>query len=239
MAAHNVTNLIHSQTQLEKALNEKNVMMAEIHHRVKNNLAVISGILQLEELQSDSEEVQQSLYNNYMRVKSMALIHEEMYQERDYTNVRFDEYLSNFAKALKNDKRVDRREIEVRTNLQKVQMNLNQAVPSALIMNELVSNCYDFAFTGRDSGIIELGLEFDGAFVTLIVKDNGIGLPEDFKLENSPTLGTTLAYSYSEQLESKVEILSTGESGTEIRVKFLHNEKAKGSSAGATIRQAV
>lgn len=239
MAAHNVTNLIKSQGQLEKALSEKNVLMTEIHHRVKNNLAVISGILQLEELKSDSEEVQQALYSNYMRVKSMALIHEEMYKEQDFSNIRFDEYLNNFAKGLATDKRSDSRQIEIDAHLVPVYLNLNQAVPSALIVNELVANCYDFAFEGRNEGKIELGIEFDGTYVTLIVKDNGIGLPQDFRLDNSPTLGTTLAFSYSEQLESKVDIKSSPDKGTEIRVKFLHNPNAKGSSASTNIRRAV
>ena len=127
----------------------------------------------------------------------------------------------------------------VKTKLQKVQLNLNQAVPSALIMNELVSNCYEYAFVGRKSGTIELGVEFDGSYVTLVVKDDGIGLPENFSLAKSPTLGTTLAYSYSEQLESEIDIKSSPETGTEIRVKYCFNLEAKGASAGANFRRAV
>jgi two-component sensor histidine kinase len=229
IAVRNVTEEVNYQHRLEKFLDEKNVLLGEIHHRVKNNLAVISGILQLEELNAASEEVRQSLYNNYMRVNSMALIHEEMYRENDFTDIRFDEYLTSFVKTMIGNKRQEGKQIEIRTSLQPVLLNLNQAVPCALIVNELVSNAYEYAFEGRTEGYIKIQLELSDSTVRLSVKDNGIGLPEDFDLTNSPTLGTTLIYSYSEQLESTLDIKS--EQGSEFTLSFKQDGQKTGSSA--------
>ncbi|MCG8372416.1 MAG: hypothetical protein MI700_02735, partial [Balneolales bacterium] len=229
MAARNVSDEIVYQNRLEKILYEKSVLLSEVHHRVKNNLAVISSILQLEELKSESIEVQQALYQNYMRIKSMSLIHDEMYKQSDFTGVQFDVYLDSFAVSLKNDKRTQTKSIAIQTSVQPVVLNLNQAVPCALIINELVSNAFEFAFEGLEAGCIRIGLEQKGRFVTLIVEDNGIGLPENFDLASSPTLANTLVYSYSEQLDSKIEVKSEG--GASFRITFKRNDKASGSSA--------
>lgn len=229
MSARNVSEEITYQNRLEKILDEKNVLMAEVHHRVKNNLAVISSILQLEEMKSASKEVQKALNANYTRINSMALIHEEMYKEQDFQNVRFDEYLENFVESVRLNKRDTGKQIEICTDLEPLRLNLNQAVPCALIVNELISNAYQFAFEGRSKGVIDLSLNVAEEEVTLTIKDDGIGLPSDFDLASSPTLGTTLVYSYSEQLDSKIEI--TSEEGTQFRISFLKNDQAKGSGS--------
>lgn len=113
-------------------------------------------------------------------------------------------------------------------------MNVNQAVPLALIVNELVSNAYEFAFVGMEKGTIIVDLKADNDAVSLYVKDDGIGLPEGFELENSPTLGTTLVLSYSEQINSKIDI-STGKEGTEYRLTFNYLKNQKGSTANVLV----
>lgn len=230
MSAKNVTEQVEYQKRLEKLLDEKNILLSEVHHRVKNNLAVISGILQLEEFKTESAEVKQALHSNYMRVRSMSLIHEEMYRRKSYRSIQFDQYLEHFVEGIEADNRALDQNIKIHSDFDSVALNLNQAIPCALITNELVSNALKFAFEGMDKGSIEISFKHQsGGEVCLCVKDSGIGLPDDFDLRNSPTLGTTLISSYSDQMNSKLMIRS--EDGAEFRITFKPDLKSVGSGA--------
>ncbi|HET8864522.1 MAG TPA: histidine kinase dimerization/phosphoacceptor domain -containing protein [Gracilimonas sp.] len=226
-----IRNMREYQNKLEILLTEKDVLLGEVHHRVKNNLAVISGFLQLEEFISENEEVKQVLSNNHLRVKSMALIHEELYKAKNFNEINFGNFLNVFLKVLK-DKLYDKsKNITLQLDVDTVKININQAIPLALIINELVSNAYKYAFEGREEGDILVELKNAGDKMNLKIKDDGIGLPEGFVFEESPTLGTTLVTAYSEQMDSKIDIIS--EEGTEYRLTFLKKNNDKGSSASA------
>ncbi|MBO6586115.1 MAG: PAS domain S-box protein [Gracilimonas sp.] len=222
------------QEKLEGLLAEKEVLLAEVHHRVKNNLAVISGFLQMQEFVSEDESVKSALLTNHMRVKSMALIHEDLYNVSNFNGIRFDHYLAQLLEFIEDKRNPKNKFIKLKKSIGRVEMNVNQAVPLALIVNELVSNAYEFAFEGRESGTITVDLKAENDTVSLSVKDNGIGLPEGFELENSPTLGTTLVLSYSEQINSKIDI-NTGKEGTEYRLMFNHLKNQKGSTANVLV----
>ncbi|MCP9290064.1 histidine kinase dimerization/phosphoacceptor domain -containing protein [Gracilimonas sediminicola] len=222
------------QEKLEGLLAEKEVLLAEVHHRVKNNLAVIAGFLQMQEFVSENESVKSTLLTNHMRVKSMALIHEDLYNVSDFNGIRFDHYLAQLLEFIEVKRSPKDKFIRLKTAIGRVEMNVNQAVPLALIVNELVSNAYEFAFEGRESGTITVDLKAENDAVSLSVKDDGIGLPEGFELENSPTLGTTLVLSYSEQINSKIDI-NTGKEGTEYRLMFNHLKNQKGSTANVLV----
>lgn len=223
----------HYQYELEGMVKEKEVLLGEVHHRVKNNLAVISGFLQLEELISEDEKVKAVLLANHMRVKSMALIHEELYAAKNFTGLDFKHYLEKLMVILEDKVSPSNKKIDLIVDVEPVFLNLNQAVPLALIVNELVSNAYEFAFEGRDSGSVLVELKMAGERINLRIKDDGIGLPEGFVLEESPTLGATLVLSYSEQINSDIDI-KTGQ-GTEYELSFLNKKTHKGSSANAAV----
>ena len=222
------------QLQLENLLAEKEVLLAEVHHRVKNNLAVISGFLQMQEFISESEQVKSALLTNHMRVKSMALIHEDLYKVDDFSGIRFDYYLNRLLEYIQQKRSPQGKQIRLEMMIDEVKLNLNQALPLALIINELVSNAYEFAFDGRELGTIWITLRSVGANVFLSVKDDGIGLPQGFDLEESPTLGTTLVLSYSEQINSEIEI-KTGPDGTEYTLEFTHQSNSRGSAMNKAI----
>jgi len=228
MVGRNVSEERLYQKKLENLLKEKNVLLAEVHHRVKNNLAVISGILQLEELKCDREDTREKLFKNYMRVQSMGMIHEELYQHKDFVNLSFDQFLLKLTKLWQEDEKTTSKNISISTELHALSLNLNQAVPCALIVNELISNSVEFGFEGRDQGNIHIELKTEGSDVSLMVKDDGVGLPDNFDLSSSPNFGTTLVYSYSEQLNSDIEMKSDG--GAMFRLTFQKNDKMKGSS---------
>ncbi|HBX64707.1 MAG TPA: hypothetical protein DEG32_00550 [Balneolaceae bacterium] len=114
-------------------------------------------------------------------------------------------------------------------------MNLNQAVPLALIIHELVSNAYEYAFQGRKNGTIEIDLIQQGEEVHLLIQDDGVGLPDGFVLENSPTLGATLVLTYSEQIKSEIKIESHPLKGTKYELIFENRKDRKGSSANMMV----
>jgi PAS domain S-box-containing protein len=216
------------QSSLKNLINEKEVLLQEVHHRVKNNLAVISGFLQLQELISEDEGTKSVLLSNYMRVKSMAMIHEELYKAKDFTGIDFEHYLKEVLTVLTDKLSPNEKDIKLNISSESIYMNLNQAVPLALIVNELVSNAYTFAFDGRDEGNVWVRLKLKEDEIYLSVEDDGIGLPEDFKFEESPTLGTTLVMSYSEQINADVKISS--EKGTHYELRFSNNTSKSGSN---------
>ncbi|MCR9133921.1 MAG: ATP-binding protein [bacterium] len=221
------------QASLERSLEEKNVLLAEIHHRVKNNLAVISSFLQLEEFKTENEAVQRSLFSNYMRVNTMALIHEQLYQESDFTAVIFDQYIHNLIKETREKRASKFSHISLNYTADYVLLNINQALPCALILNELIANAYEYAFFDRDSGNIHITLKQIDDEIRLSVEDDGIGLPKDFVFEQSPTLGATLMYSYSDQLNAEVDIQS--ENGSRFELRFKSQRDLKGSASSVSI----
>ena len=223
-----VAEQVEYQSTLKNLIREKEVLLQEVHHRVKNNLAVISGFLQLQELISEDEHTKSVLMSNYNRVKSMALIHEELYKAKDFSGIDFEHYLAQMLRELEVQLSPKDKEVHLHIASESLYMNLNQAVPLALIINELVSNAFIFAFEGRSEGNVWVKVSQKGGKVHLSVKDDGIGLPDDFKFEESPTLGTTLIMSYSDQLKAEVEINS--EAGTHYEMSFKNKKSQSGSS---------
>lgn len=214
------------QRNLQNLLEEKEVLLGEVYHRVKNNLAVISGFLQLEEFKNSNPEVAEVLSRNYLRVRTMGLIHDELYQQDDFVAVKFDTYLKTVIKEVAGTKKQSHPHIYIEAELEPVLLNINQALPCALIVNELISNAYEFAFENRSEGKIRVNLREEDDQIILNVADDGIGLPADFKLETSPTLGTTLVYSFSEQLKSEIDI--NRENGTAFSISFERRDHLHG-----------
>lgn len=223
-----ITDLVEYQSKLKGLIKEKEVLLQEVHHRVKNNLAVISGFLQLQELISEDKHTKAVLMSNYNRVKSMALIHEELYKANDFSGIDFEHYLERMLGDLEERLTPKDKEVYLHVVSEDLYMNLNQAVPLALIINELVSNAYSFAFQGREEGNIWVRIKHQDEQISVSVKDDGVGLPENFKFEESPTLGTTLIMSYSDQLKADVDIDS--EHGTHYQLSFKNNKTQAGSS---------
>jgi len=223
-----ISGQIDQQGRLRDLINEKEVLLQEVHHRVKNNLAIISGFLQLQEVVSGDKRTSSVLRSNYRRVKSMSLIHEELYKAKDFSGIEFDHYLGLMLEELKSSNHHPDKRIDLIIDSDPIYMNLNQAVPLALIINELVSNAYIFAFEGRKEGEILVRVNEKDGCIQVNVKDNGNGLPDDFKFEKSPTLGTTIVMSYSKQLKADVKINST--QGTDVKLTFKNRMETTGTS---------
>lgn len=226
-----VMELKRNQQKLEGLLSQKEVLIQEVHHRVKNNLAVISAFLQLEELMSEVPEVRKTLAANHMRVKTMSIIHEDLYSFNKVHKVNFGRYMDRLISTILDKRSTSHPDITIHGDISEVELNLNQAVPLALVINELVHNAYEFAFEGRPGGSIEIELKEEAENIYLRITDDGVGLPDNFVLERSPTLGATLVSTLSEQINSDIEIKSERGEGTEYRLNFNRQKHSRGSSA--------
>jgi two-component sensor histidine kinase len=229
LTAKDISESTRYQHKLERYLKEKEVLLGEVNHRVKNNLAVISGFLQLEELKAETDVEIDILNRNFMRVKSMALVHDALYQEENLIQLDFDKYLNRMIDETLEQRNNHDVDIRFNRNIEPISLNINQALPCALIINELISNAYEFAFTGKDEGEITISLSEENGEVTLSVKDDGIGFPTEMMVEESPTLGATLVLSFSEQLKSNLKVSS--ENGAAVELSFTKNDSLSGTGA--------
>ncbi len=195
-------NLIRHQHELEESLEEKETLLSEIHHRVKNNLAVISGMLHIQSFNESDKDIQEKLLNSTLRVKSMANIHEQLYQSKNFSKMEFDEgvkkLVDTILSTINHSKKVD-----VHYDLDKIHLNINQAVPCSLIVNEVVTNCLKHAFNDQDTGEIEISLKKSGDKVNFIISDNGVGFSDPVDKANSGSIGLELIQTLTKQLEGE------------------------------------
>jgi len=179
-------------------------MLEEIHHRVKNNLAVISGILQLQAFDTEDEKVYKVLNESQLRIRSIALVHEMLYQSEFFTNISFDSYIHKLLEHIQKSLPLQTKNITVNVEAEGIDMTMNEAIPAALLVNELVTNAYKHAFAERDKGTIDIILANKENNILLTVADNGKGLSDDFSLHSNNSLGTNLIKTLSEQLDAEV-----------------------------------
>ena len=207
------------QEKLELSLEEKDVMMKEIHHRVKNNMQVISSLLKMQANYIDDEAIVGIFDDSYHRVKSMSLIHEKLYRSDDLARIDFQDYVRSLTSLLMNTF-TPACQIDFEFDLKNILLDVNIAIPCGLIINEIITNSLKYAFPEREHGkvLIQMTHDLFSGYI-LRIKDNGIGLPDDFDVNKTRSLGMRLVYLLSEdQLEGKVDI--TSDNGTEFTITF-------------------
>lgn len=211
------------EEQIRASLKEKEILLKEIHHRVKNNLQIISSMLSLQSgYIKDGEDLE--LFNESRnRIKAMALIHEKLYHSKDLARVNVAEYIRTLTDELFRAYRGSASLITLKTDIEDVLFDIDRAIPCGLIINELVSNSLKYAFpSGREGEIsITLHSDIDGT-LTLSVRDNGIGLPEDIGIPGAPSLGLQLVKTLTEQLDGTIEL--DRNSGTSFTISFKGKE---------------
>lgn len=214
-----ITQRKEAEIKIQTSLREKDILLQEIHHRVKNNLQVISSLLDLQSNHIQDDGVLELFQESQNRVKSMALVHEKLYQSRDFTSINFAEYIENLTNYLFQVYAVHSHLIAIELDIEKVHLTIDTAIPCGLILSELVSNGIKYAFPDGRAGIIKIALHSqpDNRY-TLIVKDNGIGIPDDLDLKQTKSLGLQLVTILTEQLEGTLEINS--DCGTEFKICF-------------------
>lgn len=207
------------EKKINESLKEKEILLQEIHHRVKNNLAIISSLLELQKDEIDDEQMLNIFSKSQSRIQSIAMVHEKLYQTDTLSQVDMSTYIEEFSQILSKAYQSDRQKIEVQLNLQQVHLDINDAVPCGLIFNELANNTFKHAFTNINEGILKVTLESDNGEVRLSVADNGQGLPENFSLDNAQSLGMTLLKTLTKQLNGDINI-SSKNGWTEFTITF-------------------
>jgi PAS domain S-box-containing protein len=218
--ARNITDRKRYEEKIQASLTEKEALLREIHHRVKNNLQIISSLLNMQAMKAADESVVESLLESRSRIHTMSIIHSQLYQSENLELVDMDitiRGLVNFLVALYAK---EGKEIAAPVTATGVTLHISQAIPCGLIINELVSNALKHAFKGMAKGNIGISmLSLDDDNVKLSVKDNGVGIPEEFDIYEPNTLGLHLVKALTEdQLKGKIG-LKRG-NGVEIYIEF-------------------
>lgn len=211
--------LSNSNASLTRLLEEKSVLLKEIHHRVKNNLQTISSLLNLQSANIKDPDALQLFTETRYRVRSMALIHEKLYQSSDLARIDFADYLRSLTSGLASSFAGAHSGVHLSVDAEEIMLAVDSAVPCGLIVNELVTNSFKYAFAGGRSGVISIRMErAEGSNIRLSVADDGVGFPKGVDFRDTESLGMQLVTSLTEQLDGNVELLNG--TGTKFVITF-------------------
>lgn len=220
-AGIDITERLKAEEQIKSSLKEKKILLSEVHHRVKNNLAVITGLLSLQADLMDTPQTRQILRESELRIKSMAMIHEKLYQTDIYSSVEFQSYMLDLSDSI-NSMFDNSGRVKIRLDMDNLYLSLNKAIPCGLIINELLTNSFKHAFKGIKKPVIKIDMKKKNDDVKLTYSDNGVGLPEDFDISSTSSLGMSLIEGLSGQLGGEFTFKSSG--GTTFTLNFEDSE---------------
>ncbi len=220
-----ITETKNAEAAIKKSLKEKEILLKEIHHRVKNNLTVISSLLNLQSRYIKDKDDLKMFQESQSRAKSMALIHQRLYDSADLKRINFGDYIRSLANDMFQTYLLDPKQVKLEMDVEDVMLDIDTTIPLGLILNELLTNSMKYAFPeGKlydQTGIIRVKLSKMGKSYSMIVEDDGTGLPIDVNFETPDSLGLQLISSLSEQLGGNVEL--SRNNGTSVKINF--NEK--------------
>ncbi|MBI9098067.1 MAG: DUF3369 domain-containing protein [Spirochaetaceae bacterium] len=211
-----------TEKEIRKSLDEKLILVKEIHHRVKNNLQIISSLLHMQSSGIGDKKVLALLKESEDRVQSMSLVHEKLYQSDLMATIDFTEYISSLAERLVSSYSVsDTISLEVETV--PLMLSINTAIPCGLIINEILTNSIKYAFPNLREGKIHITLKVEGEQIFLKISDNGVGLPDDFNMDKVKSLGMKLIHVLIDQIDGKISIIRN--KGTTYELSFSESEE--------------
>jgi two-component sensor histidine kinase len=205
--------------ELSATLKEREVMLQEIHHRVKNNLQVISSLINMQVRRLEPGITQDALAECQTRVLAIALIHEKLYQSKDYSHVRFAEYARSLAANVFHATGISQQEVELELAIEDIPLGIDRAIPCGLVINELISNALKHGFKHGRAGKIRIELtRLDDGNLRLTVSDDGVGLPDSFDVHGLASMGLQLVCTLSEQLDATLVV--DGKHGASFQLTF-------------------
>nr|WP_246434160.1 histidine kinase dimerization/phosphoacceptor domain -containing protein [Spirochaeta isovalerica] len=196
---------LQKENEIRKSLDEKLILVKEIHHRVKNNLQIISSLLHMQSINVEDPKLLDVLKESENRVQSMSLVHEKLYQSDLMATIDFNEYITSLAERLIHTYSVSS-EIGLKIETDPLMLSINTAIPCGLIVNEILTNSIKYAFPGDRQGTISIFMKVDGNVISLTISDDGVGLPEDFDPSKTKSLGTKLIRVLSDQIDGDLQI---------------------------------
>jgi PAS domain S-box-containing protein len=220
VSARDITHQKHDEEAIRASLEEKVLLLREVHHRVKNNLQIIISLVNLQMRQTDDPGVKQIMSETQNRVRAMSLVHEKLYRSESLSRIDFADYTRYLATQLFSFYGTDTRRVKLDFAMGTIMVDINTAVPLGLIMNELISNALKHAFPRGREGTISIGGGYEGDLITLVVRDDGVGIPAEIDWKNTTSLGLRLIISLTEQVDGTITL-----------------DPAKGTSFTITVRR--
>lgn len=197
------------QDQIKSSLKEKDVLLKEIHHRVKNNLQIIISLLNLQSDYIKDEQTLKAVTDGQNRVRSMALVHEKFYQSEELSEIDFNDYAGKLLRFLVQSYGSDKHPVTTLITGDTVSLDMDTAMPCGLLLNEIISNSYKYAFVDGREGKIEINFQKTGSnVISMRISDNGVGFPTDFSIDKSETLGMQLINALTSQIDGEVKFES-------------------------------
>jgi PAS domain S-box-containing protein len=224
--AHDTTERKQMEDALRLSLQEKEVLLKEIHHRVKNNMQIISSILNLQAGSVKDPAALECLRKSQSRIRSMALVHEKLYRSSDFSRIDFGEYVRSLASAVFQSCRTDSNQVRLDFKAEEVFLDINTAIPCGLVANEIIVNALKHAFPEGRSGVIKIRLRPLGkGEYRFVISDNGVGFPKDLNFRNTESLGMQLVTLLVGQLDGTINLKRKG--GTTFDIVFKEQKKKK------------
>ncbi|MFP4490544.1 MAG: sensor histidine kinase [Spirochaetaceae bacterium] len=217
-SGRDITEIKRLQENLKKTAEEKELLLREIHHRVKNNLNVVVSLLRIQLGMFDDTHIQEALRDSIERIRSISLVHQYLYQSSNQNSVDFGAFVDEFVADLSRTYEIGG-EIRIASEIDDVSVHIDSAVPVSLIINELVTNAFKYAFPDGRGGTITVSIsENPENMIVLSVRDNGVGLPEDFDIETGNSLGMRLIQGLTQQIDGTLQF--SKEKGTAFFITF-------------------
>jgi PAS domain S-box-containing protein len=218
--ARDISDRKKAEEEIRSSLREKEVMLAEIHHRVKNNLAVISGLIQLQSFNTENIEVEKALTDSQLRIQSIALVHEMLYESDSLASIKYNKYINDLLQAIQSMHMNDGKNINLSAEVAPLSLNINQAIPFSLLLNEIIVNAYKYGFKNGEEGNIHVMVSQKNSFINLQISDLEKGFIID-EFEKNHALAMSLIETLVKQLHGKFEIQpSTAGKGIIFNVEF-------------------
>lgn len=207
------------EDKIEKSLKQKELLLKEIHHRVKNNLQIISSLIKLQSAHIKDNEIHNLFSESQNRIRTMALIHEKLYRSSDLSVIEFYDYIKNLVYSLYSTYGTNIDKVKPVIEFTSIYLDIDTSIPCGLIINELISNCLKYAFPGGKEGSIFINLtESETGNYLMTIRDDGVGIPPQVNFNNTTSLGLKLVKILAEQLGGKAELIR--KKGTEFRISF-------------------
>ncbi|OPY36085.1 MAG: sensory histidine kinase AtoS [Methanoregula sp. PtaU1.Bin051] len=202
-----VTDQKRAERRLTESLKEKEMLLREVHHRVKNNLQIIVSLLNLQSRYIRDENVLSAIKDSQSRVRVMSLVHEKLYRSKDLSGINLEDYIGFLATSLFHFYGTNKSLVALSVDVKESLVDINTAIPLGLIINELVSNALKYAFPGGRKGEVRIATETEDNILTLTISDNGVGMPPEIDWKNTDSLGLQLVNSLVEQLDGSIDLI--------------------------------
>ena len=204
---------------IQRQANDLEVLMKEIHHRVKNNMQIVSSLLDLQSNTIKDTQAAEAVKEGKNRVQSMAIIHQHLYQEGNIRGIKMDEYISTLTQNLFSSYNINPDRISLKTDIEKLNLDVDTVIPLGLIINELVSNSLKYAFDNVNNGVVSISLKEKDDCLELLVKDDGRGFPTGLNIHKNNSFGLQLITAFAQKLKARLDFYNDNGAAVHMQIK--------------------